>query len=193
MHSLDILTINENPRGKEDLLEMIWNALNYFPEGTWGNINYIGNTVVKYDLTVEANGELSQALTFPKILRKLREMRGMFKTHTLLLGVTHDPVIVLYCRFEGNSFKRSVVTVHDYVSDDVGILSFFQKDESVAIRIVAHGLGHNRGLEHHNEPIDLMFIGLLDGGRIELDGFCRSCIRKLRSRATQNTTRVAST
>ncbi len=184
MHSLDILTINESLRNKDDLLEIVWNALNYFPEGMWREINYLGNTSVKSDLIIEAHGEIGHALTFPKILRKLQNMRDMLNTRTLLLAITHNPVVVVYCRFEGSSFKRSVVPVHDYVSEDVGILSFFQKDGPVTVRIMAHGLGHNRGLEHHTEPIDLMFVGLLNGSRLALDGFCRTCRRKLQSEKT---------
>jgi len=96
------------------------------------------------------------------------------------LAMTHDPVIVMYHRFEVDRFKRTINIVHDYVSNDVGMISLYETDEDAVAKVAAHGLGHNQGLAHHVEPVDLMYVGLLHGRSIEIDGFCNECKRKLK-------------
>jgi predicted Zn-dependent protease len=57
--------------------------------------------------------------------------------------------------------------------------SLFQVDAQQSSRVVVHGLGHNRGLRHHVEPIDVMYPHLLKSPVLEVEGFCMGCLRKL--------------
>ena len=180
MPSLDMLTINEELGNREDLAEIMWKAFSYFPRGIWERVNLVGNISVKCDLRIRSKQEDCGAFVFSRLLGKIREMRSALRTGDLLLGVTHDPVIVMYHRFEVDGFKRRVNIVHDYVSSDVGLISLYETDEYAAVKVAAHGLGHNQGLTHHVEPVDLMYAGLLHGCRIEIDGFCKECKRKLK-------------
>lgn len=182
MSSLDMLTVNEELGNKEDLVEVMWKAFSYFPRGIWEGVNYVGNISVKRHLKIKSKEEVYGAFVFSHFIRRIREMRSMFRVEDLLLAVTHDPVIVMFHRFEVDRFKRIVNVVHDYVSDDVGMISLFETDEDATTRVTAHGLGHNQGLTHHAEPLDLMYAGLLDGNPIEIDGFCSKCKRKLKER-----------
>lgn len=182
MQSLDMLTINEELKNKEDLMEIMWKAFNYFPEGVWKGVSYVGNFNVKHDLKIKSKEEVYGTFIFPHLVRKIREMKNVLKVEDLLLAVTHDPVIVTYHRFELDRFKRIINLIHDYVSNDVGIISLFKTDEDAATKIAAHGLGHNQGLKHHSEPIDLMYVRLLDECPIKIDGFCNECQRKMKSR-----------
>jgi len=103
---------------------------------------------------------------------------------SLLLGGTPDPVVALYCFFDGKNFKKTLYLVHDYVTEKVGVVSFFQLDEENSRKVVAHGLGHNRGLRHHMEPIDLMYPELLRFPILQVEGFCRVCLRTLKKAQT---------
>ena len=180
MQSLDMLTINEEFRNRENLVEMMWKAFSYFPRGIWEGVNFVGNMSVKCDLKVRSKQDAFGAFIFSHLLRKIKEMKNILKTEDLLLAMTHDPVIVVYHRFEVDRFKRTINIVHDYVSNDVGIISLYETDEDAAAKVAAHGLGHNQGLTHHVEPVDLMYVGLLHGRSIEIDGFCNECKRKLK-------------
>lgn len=182
MQSLDLLTINEDLRSKEDLVEVMWKAFDYFPRGIWEGVNFVGNVSVEWDLRIKSREMSFGAFLFSRLLRKVRELRSRLGVEDLLLGVTHDPVIVLYHRFEVDRFRRVVNLVHDYVSSDVGMISLFEMEEDAAAKVAAHGLGHNRGLGHHLEPVDLMYEGLLHGKPIRIDGFCDECKRKLKKR-----------
>jgi len=180
MQSLDMLTINEELRNSEDLAEIMWKAFNYFPRDVWEGVNFVGNISVKCDLKIRSKREVCGAFVFSRLLRKVKDVKNTLRTEDLLLAVTHDPVIVMYHRFEVDGFKRMVNIVHDYVSNDVGMISLYEADEDTGAKIAAHGLGHNQGLTHHVEPVDLMYGGLLHGRPIEIDGFCSKCKRKLK-------------
>lgn len=182
MHFVDMLTINEEPKNTEDLMGIVREAVDYFPEGIWEGINYLGSVNVKYDLEMKAREKVYRALIFDNLMTRIREMKNVLESRRLLLAVTHDPVISIYHRFELEKFKRIVNLVRDYVSRDVGIISLFEIEEEAATRIAAHGLGHNQGLKHHATPIDLMYAGLLDRHPIRRDGFCDECQRKLEKR-----------
>lgn len=182
MPSLDMLSINEELGNKEDLVEVMWKAFTYFPRGIWEGVNYLGDVSVKCDLKIRSKEEVRRAFVFSHLMRRIREMRDMLRIENLLLAVTHDPVLVMFHRFEVDRFKRIVNVVHDYVSDDVGMISLFETDEDATTKMAAHGLGHNQGLMHHAEPVDLMYAGLLGGNPIKIDGFCSKCQRKLKKR-----------
>jgi predicted Zn-dependent protease len=96
----------------------------------------------------------------------------------LLLAITPEPVVALYYFFNGKGFKRTLYFVHDYVDETVGIVSLFQVKTKEADKVIAHGLGHSRGLRHHLEPVDLMHPELLRTA-LDIEGFCKVCLRRL--------------
>lgn len=183
MTALDILSINEDPGDRECLTETVWKALKYFPEGLWNAVNYLGNISVKCDLEISSGGRNQGALSFQSLVKRLREARRIRMVKRLLLAVTHEPVILSYFRFEVDRFKRIVNLIRDYVSNDVGLVSLFRVEEEANVKIAAHGLGHNQGLEHHMQPDDLMYESLIqDLESVRIDGFCAVCQKKLRGK-----------
>ena len=92
-------------------------------------------------------------------------------------------MIITFFRLESNVFQNVAGLVRDYVTDDVGMVSLFETDEEEGRRVAAHGLSHNRGLVHHEEPLGLMYVGLLDGLPIQTNGFCVECRDKLEKSA----------
>lgn len=182
MQTLDVLTINEETKSKERLLNLLWEAIKYFPRGIWGNIEYLGNVTVKHDLKIKSKKNIYEAFIFKNLLRKIKELKTLLRSFDPLLGITSDPVVAIYHRFEMGRLERIVNLVHDYVSRDVGFISSFKIDEEEDFsKVMAHGLGHNRGLRHHNKPVDLMYNGLFDSSPIKEDHFCEQCILKLKS------------
>lgn len=179
MPSMEMLTINEAGKDIEGILEIIWRALEYFPRNVWNEVKYIGNADIRYDVKVEIRGLLYRAFLLNNLLSKIRMIRGAMDIKDLLLAVTVDPVIAIYSRLEHGGISRTVNLVHDYVSSDIGIISLFAVKNDAAVMVTAHGLGHNRGLRHHNKPIDLMYEGLLESKSLDKDGFCGDCLRRI--------------
>ena len=180
--SIEMLTINEETNTLEDLVELMWKALAYFPSGIWTGVNYMGNVNFGCDLEVELREELYKAFVFPQILKRIRKIKKKFMTQNFVFAVTHNPVVMLHYGFHIDTFKRRVSLVHDYAAADVGLLSLFKKGGNEGIKIAAHGLGHSQGLEHHNEPVDLMYVGLLTGEPIKMNKFCHESLRELKAR-----------
>ncbi|MEM1515821.1 MAG: hypothetical protein QXH24_07260 [Candidatus Bathyarchaeia archaeon] len=179
MPSIEMLTINEADKDVTEILEIIWRALKYFPKNVWDEVKYIGNANMKYDVKVKIKGLLYEAFLFNSLLSKIRMIRWTMDIKDLLLAVTVDPVIAIYSRIGYRGINRTTSLVHDYVSSDIGMISLFAVKNDVAVMITAHGLGHNRGLRHHNKPIDLMYEGLLEGKSLNKDGFCEACLKRI--------------
>jgi hypothetical protein len=182
MPLLNVVTVNEELESKEDLLEVIWRALEYFPGGLWEGANYLGNLDIKYDLKIKSKGNIYGAFTLSRLMEKIGRVRRMLQIKDLLLAVTCDPIITVYHRFEGEGFKQIANLVYDYVSREIGVVSLFRigtEHDVTAARVVAHGLGHSKGLRHHPKPIDLMCEGLLEHDKLINDGFCNECLKKM--------------
>lgn len=184
MRYINLLTINRDFR-EDDLVEVMWNALRYFPDDLWNGINYIGNINVCYDFKINFRGEICGAFLLKNLIEKVRIFKKIFEIENPLVALTCEPVIVSHYRFERGSFKRINNLVRDYMCEELGILSLFKVDEEISVWIAAHGLGHSQGLQHHSEPIDLMYVGLLNGSRLVEEGFCGECRVKLERRATR--------
>ena len=180
MQSLDVFTINEERNFRENSLEILSEAFCYFPEGMWKGINYLGNKNLKHDLKIKSEEKIYEAFIFSSLMIRIRKEKDKLKTQGLLLAVTCNPVIAVYHRLESGMFEEVVNLIRDYVSYEVGMISLFKIEERTAPKIAAHGLGHNKGLSHHAEPVDLMYARLLDGHTIKRDGFCNRCQRKLK-------------
>ena len=121
------------------------------------------------------------AFLFERLIRRIEKAAGRDSLVSLLLGITSDPVLVVNYSFDGRNFRRTGYFVHDYMAKKIGIVSFFRINKSSCTKVVAHGLGHNKGLNHHIHPIDLMYIGLLKEPALQVEGFCNICLRKLKN------------
>jgi hypothetical protein len=176
---IDVLTINQNSKTEDELIEMVRRACEYFPRGTWDSIEYLGNLKMEHDVEIASDRRVYGAFIFEKLVGKIRKLKGALKAFELLLGVTSDPIVTIYYRLEMGAYLRIVNLVHDYVSDDVGVVSLFKAKGESASMLIAHGLGHNQGLRHHIDPIDLMYMDLLNYPLFN-KAFCRNCISKLK-------------
>ena len=179
MSSINVLTINEEPENEQDLVKIVESAKSYFPTETWDDILYLGRLNLEHDIKIATNGKSFEALLFEKLIKKIERIKNSENIVDLLLGITPDPVVALYHFFDGKEFKRALYLVHDYVAEKVGIVSFFQLSDENSNKVTAHGLGHNRGLRHHMEPIDLMYSELLRSPTLRVEGFCKVCLRTL--------------
>jgi len=190
MQSISILTINREPKNERDLVKIVEKARNYFPTETWDDIMYLGKLRLEHDLNIATSGESFGALLLERLIKKIEKIKDSDRLMNLLLGITPDPVVAVYHFFDGENFKRTLYLVHDYVTNKVGVVSFFQLNEETSRRVVAHGLGHNRGLRHHVKPIDLMYSELLRSRVLQVEGFCRVCLRTL-TKAQTDTKRTS--
>lgn len=179
MRSINVLTINGEPENERDLVKIVEDAESYFPTETWGDIRYLGKLSLEHDIKIATSGEPFGAFLFEKLIERIEKIKGSDRLINLLLGITPDPIVAVYYFFDGKNFKRALYFVHDYVAEKVGVVSLFRINEESSSKVVAHGLGHNRGLRHHVEPIDLMYSELLRSSALRVDGFCKVCLRKL--------------
>ena len=179
MLSINVLTINEEPENERDLVKIVESAKRYFPTETWDDVLYLGRLSLEHDVKIATSGKSFGALLFEKLIKKIERIKNSDNRVHLLLGITPDPVVALYHFFDGKEFKRALYLVHDYVAEKVGIVSFFQLSDENSNKVTAHGLGHNRGLRHHIEPIDLMYSELLRSPALRVEGFCKVCLRTL--------------
>jgi len=178
---IDVLTINEETKNEDEVLEIVKQASKYFPKGIWEGVEYLGNLDMEHDLKITSNKKVCGAFIFEKVVSKIRKLKGKFKTFKLLLGITSDPIVSIYYRFEFGTYYRMVNLVHDYVSEDIGVVSLFEIKDDSASNLVAHGLGHNKGLKHHINPIDVMYIDLLNHPMLSKKPFCIECTSKLKN------------
>jgi len=179
MQSINVLTINREPESERDLLKIVEKTRRYFPTEAWDDVMYLGKLSLEHDFEIATSGESVGALLLERLIEKIEKIRDSDRRMNLLLGITLDPVVAVYCFFDGKNFKKTLYLVHDYVTEKVGVVSFFRLNEEYSRKVVAHGLGHNRGLRHHMEPIDIMYSELLRIPILQVEGFCRVCLRTL--------------
>ena len=179
MKDIDVLTINEEPRNEQDLVKIAEDAIRYFPFGTWNDVRYLGQIILDHDVKVAAGEECFGAFLFRKLIRRIRRIGNCRRATNFLLGITPDPLVDTYCFFEGTHLTRTSYLVHDYMTENVGIASLFRINDGSSSKVVAHGLGHSKGLLHHSEPIDLMYSKLLEASKLKVEGFCKLCFCKL--------------
>ncbi len=179
MGSIDILLINGELEERRDVIKLVEDASGYFPKETWDEVEYFAKLVLEHDVTIATGGESSGAFLFEKLTKRIRRIKDSSGLKNLLLGITPYPIVGGYHYFDGRRFKKTHYLVHDYVDEKIGVVSLFQVNDDFASKVVAHGLGHNRGLRHHVEPIDLMYSKLLRTHVVKVEGFCRVCLRKL--------------
>jgi predicted Zn-dependent protease len=190
MRSINVITINREPKNERDLVKIVEEARRYFPTETWDDVIYLGKLGLEHDVKIATSGESFGALLFGKLIKRIKRIKDSDRLMSLLLGITPDPVVAAYYFFDGKTFKRALYLVHDYVTEKVGIVSFFRLNKETSSKVVAHGLGHNRGLRHHVEPIDLMYSELLRLPILQVEGFCKVCLRML-TKAQTDTARAS--
>ena len=176
MQSINVLTINEE---LGDLVKIVEDAKDYFPAETWDEIRYLGKISLEHDVRITTSVDSLEAFLFQKLIERVGKIRDSERLMNVLLGITPDPIVAVYYSFDGRHFKRTVCLVHDYVAQRVGVVSLFRVNSEASGKVVAHGLGHNRGLRHHVKPIDLMYANLLRCPTIQVEGFCEDCLDKL--------------
>ena len=179
MRSINVLTISGEPENWEGSVRIVEAATNFFPSETWDTVEYVGKISLEHDVKITAKNESLGAFLFENLVEKIKRIKDSERLMSLLLGLTSDPVVATYYFFDGEKFKRESFLVHDYVAEKVGIVSLFQLEKDASNKVVAHGLGHNKGLRHHIEPIDLMYSELSKSSILRIDGFCKNCLRKL--------------
>lgn len=177
MQSINVITINAEQ--EQDLIKIVEDARNYFPTATWDNILHHGKHRLKHDVKVTTKGESIEAFLFKNLANRLSKISEPHRSLNLLLAITPNPVVAMYCFFDGKQFKRSPYLVHDYVNETFGVVSLFHVKEGSSSKVIAHGLGHSKGLNHHLEPADLMHPELLRTSTLQVEGFCKACLEKL--------------
>lgn len=176
---INILTIDVEPEGETDLVKIVADAKDYFPAETWDEIRYFGKLPLEHDVKILVERQSLDGFLFEKLIQRFGKVIDRWNVAGLLLAITTNPVIATYYFFEENKFKRTVYLVHDYVAEKVGVISLFHVNRQSTSKVVAHGLGHHRGLRHHVDPADLMHPELLKLSSLQIDGFCQACLQKL--------------
>ena len=179
MRSINVLTINGEPESERDLIKIVAEAKSHFPAETWDSLRYFGKLNLEHDVQIATGGDSLGGFLFEKLTKRIVRIKKQQRSLNLLLGITPDPILGMYYFFDGGNFKRSIYTVHDYVTKEIGIVSLFRVKEADSSKVVAHGLGHSRGLRHHLEPVDLMYSELLKTVTLQVEGFCEVCLHKL--------------
>lgn len=179
MRPIDLLMINKDPENKQDVAKIIEDASSYFPKETWDDVEWLAKLVLKHDLVITIEGESRGGFLFEKLTTEIRKIKRSNGLINLLLGITPDPIVAAYYFLDGRQLKRTLHLVHDYVDARIGVVSLFRINRESSSKVVAHGLGHSRGLHHHCEPIDLMYSELLTTPTLKVEGFCKVCLRKL--------------
>ena len=165
------LVLNQDSKDRWELIDIVHKAMEYFPDKLWDGIKYIGNIDTSHNIKIKINQELRGAFDVNELVKQIRVLRKLLEINNLLLALTLDPVVLSYYRYGADKFSRILSLVKDFVASDIGLISLFDTDEETAIRISAHGLGHSKGLIHHSKPLDLMYVGLLDGSPLRNNRF----------------------
>lgn len=184
MQFLNVLTINTEFKNGQHLVKITEDARDYFPTISQDEIHYLGNLSLEHDLKIAMSERNFGAFLFEKMTRRIEKMEDYNKSRGLLLGITSDPIVTIHHFFDRKHFKRVQYLVHDYVTKTVGVVSLFQVNMKHASKVVAHGLGHSKGLRHHSQPIDLMYSGMLRTPKLQVEGFCSACLHKLTENQT---------
>lgn len=185
MRSINVLTINGELENEIDLVKIVEDAKDYFSPKTWDDIQYLGKLNLKHDVKIAVNEEFFGAFLFKKLIERIGRIKDSDRLTSLLFGITPDPIVAVYYFFDGKNLKRAVYLVHDYMAEKTGVVSLFHVNPESSSKVVAHGLGHNKGLRHHVRPIDLMYYELLRSPTLQVDGFCKVCMRKLAKDRTE--------
>lgn len=174
-----VLTINVDTENERNLIKIAEEARSYFPTETWDDVEYLGRLGLEHDVEMVMGRDSVGAFLFERLTKLFGRIQESYESTDLLLGVTLDPIVAVYQYFDGKRFKQALYLVHDYVTETIGVVSFFHVEETASSKVVAHGLGHSKGLRHHLEPVDLMHPDLLRTSKLQVEGFCKVCLSRL--------------
>lgn len=179
MDSIDIVSINGGCKAALELVEIVEQAIDYFPLDVWDEIRYLGELNLERDFNISIVGDSLGALLFEKLVKKMGTVIKEMDLDNLLLGITSDPIVCMNYSFDKLTFRRTAYLVHDYVNARLGVVSLFSVEDKVSCKVIAHGLGHSKGLHHHDRPADLMHPALLKLADLQVNGFCKTCLRDM--------------
>jgi hypothetical protein len=179
MVSIDVVTINGKSENLSDYVAIVEDARNYFPIKTWDTVQYSRELHLKHDVKIAMNGKTFGAFSFKALIKRIRSLKNHDQLVSLLLAITADPIIAIHYFFDGRNFKRTSYLIHDYVDEKIGVVSFYHLEKELSKKVIAHGLGHNKGLVHHLKPIDLMYPELLKCSTLQVEGFCEDCLHEM--------------
>jgi hypothetical protein len=168
----------ENFPEADRILKLIEDACEYFPVNLWDEIEFVGNVELHHDISILYDGRVYRSLVFKDLFSLLRKL----KEKNVLLGITSDLVVRIYSFYDKirKKFRTRLFPVSDYMGRGIGFVSLFDKRDDLPSKLIAHAFGHNRNLEHHQDPIDFMYEGLLHAYQSINTPFCEACVYKLK-------------
>lgn len=180
MQTIDLIAINAELKSDLDLMGIVEKAKDYFPKENWGEVRCLGQLTLEHDVKVAAGRQTLGALLFDKLIVKIGKIMNEFRLTSLFLGLTPDPIVGTSYFLQEGTYRKLAYLVHDYVNQRLGVVSLFSIDEEASSKVLAHGLGHSKGLRHHEKPADLMHPELLRLPNLQINGFCRACLLDLK-------------
>jgi hypothetical protein len=194
MSTIEILPINTDSVYAEEIADIVERAFDYFPYNLWDGVEIIGPMKVDYDTEILIDKEAYKAHEYIHLVKRLKKLKDVFKIKNPLIGVSYDPFVRIYNAYEGDGFKRFVEVMRDYVYEDTVIYSLFGAPSEKYTDAMVHTLGHVSGLRHHNKPVDIMFMDLIEPKKkfIDIenwkinfrgffgDYFCKKCKQQLK-------------
>ena len=184
MQPIDLVGINTGVKSDLDVVSLVEQAKGYFPGETWGEIRFHGQLSLECDVKVSLGKQTLGALLFDKLTARIVKIIDELGLKGLLVGLTLDPIVGISYFLHERTFRRTAYLVHDYMNGRFGVVSLFSIDDETSSKVVAHGLGHSKGLHHHEKPADLMHPELLRLSTLQVNGFCRACLLDLKENET---------
>jgi hypothetical protein len=157
---LYLLTINSKDQIDENI-GIAEKAVDILPKEVRGEVESKGNVTWPDDGKILFKGETYSIFLFKNMIRRLRGYKSKNRLKNPILGLTPTMVIRAYSFLDTKEgkIKQSFFTVNDYMFNDIGFvsLSYSEKEENILSISIAHGIGHNNGLGHHEEPKGIMY------------------------------------
>lgn len=176
---LQFLSINGAVKDKENLAEIVGRASELFPRNLWEDVEYLWNVKIDPDVPIEYKKKPYLAFSIEKIKRKMRYLRKILEPPSTLFGITYDPIVVSFSGFENGVYMNLYGLVREDFYGDIGFFSLFDTEEEKSHPLIAHGLGHSFGLDHHTKPIGIMYDRISSVHSEGLEEFCPDCTRFL--------------
>lgn len=161
-----LLTINSKDQVDRHI-KIAERGMRILPKEVRGEIESIGNVAWPDDGKILFGEDAYRVFLFNKLIRRLRGYKSENRLDKPILGLTTTLVIRVfsYIDTEKGRIRQSFFTINDYMHDNVGFvylsysgsLSYSEKDENISSISIAHGLGHNSSLGHHEEPKGIMY------------------------------------
>jgi len=170
---LDVVTVNSKDP-YQDLVQFVEEGTNLFPLKIVDSINYAGEVEYPYDKKLFMNEEPIPSFDFRKLILRLNRIKGK----NPLMAIITNHLVYLESIFQQNGkYKISYMPIRDYM-EEVGFVCLLRLADQHMSKVIAHTIGHSRGLGHHKRPIDLMYA-FLEPETHYPEPFCENCIYTL--------------